>query len=645
MTLNLIAVDCYCDTNDWQSCLKVKTTDLIHYLQLTQQKSLMEQLTLLAFLMTGLVVGVTATWLLLRNRITDAQIQAKNENQAESIRTNERLLATQEENTRCRQAINEFEQQINNLRNEFNVVQNQKTQLAERVSRISILEQQLEQYNALREHATKLSTQLQTTEQHFQTAIASETAGREKAELLQRQLQEETNRSATLAEQVVYLPELLNKIAKLETEQAQLKQTIADQREKIGASETAINHQAEAIKQLAQEKDNLAVDKANLIGHQQELMTKVAELTMQLESERLQSGEKIELLNEAKAQLVDQFKALANDILEEKSRRFTEQNQSNIDHILSPLKVKLQEFQGKVEEVYIQEGKERSALSEQVKQLMQLNKQLSQDAHNLTTALKGQSKTQGNWGELILERVLENSGLTKGEHYETQVSHTREDGTRAQPDVIINLPEGKHLVIDAKVSIVAYNDYANSESDLAKDNALKRHLESIRAHIKGLSGKNYQELYQLKSLDFVIMFVPVEPAFMLAISQDANIWQDAWSKNVLLVSPSTLLFVVRTVSHLWRQEQQTRNAQDIAKRGGELYDKLVGFVDDFEKLGDRLKQAQKSYDDAFGKFANGRGNVIRQAEMLKNMGVNPSKSLPANIVELALDDKLDFSKG
>lgn len=276
------------------------------------------------------------------------------------------------------------------------------------------------------------------------------------------------------------------------------------------------------------------------------------------------------MLNDAKEQLANQFKALANDILEEKSKRFTEQNQSNIEQLLNPLKTKLHEFQGKVEEVYVQEGKDRSALGEQVKQLMSLNQQLSKDAHNLTTALKGQSKTQGNWGEFILERVLENSGLTKGEHYKTQESHTREDGTRAQPDVIIYLPENKHIIVDAKVSIVAYNDYVNAESDVAKSAALKRHVTSVRSHLKELSGKSYQDLHQLKSLDYVIMFVPIEPAFMLALAEDGELWQEALAKNVFLVSPSTLLCVLRTISHLWKQEQQSRNAQDIAKRGGEL---------------------------------------------------------------------------
>ena len=501
-----------------------------------------QQIMLLAFLIIGIVAGIIATWLIFRSRIAIAQTQAKNESQLENALLNERLLAIQEENSRNQQLINEREQQINILRNQFNDAQNQRTQLEERASRVAPLEQQLEkctnEITSFREQITTLSIQLaeRTQEQHaleqrLQSAITSEKVIKEKDELLQAKLQEATNRNATLAEQVAYLPESLEKITKLEAEQAQLNQTLANQREKIGAFETTISHQFEQLKRLNQEKDNLTLSKTELTQHQQELTAKVAELTMQLEAERVFSGEKIELLNDAKVQLTDQFKALANDILEEKSKRFTEQNQTNIEQVLSPLKIKLHEFQGKIEEVYIQEGKDRSALAEQVKNLMSLNKQLSQDAHNLTSALKGQSKTQGNWGEFILERVLENSGLTKGEHYVTQASHNREDGTRAQPDVIINLPESRHLVIDAKMSIIAYNDYANSDNDLMKDAALKRHIDSVRAHIKGLSSKNYQELYQLKSLDFVIMFVPVEPAFMLAIAQDSNLWQDAWAKK------------------------------------------------------------------------------------------------------------------
>jgi DNA recombination protein RmuC len=336
--------------------------------------------------------------------------------------------------------------------------------------------------------------------------------------------------------------------------------------------------------------------------------------------------------------LKDQFKVLANDILEDKSKRFTEQNQTNLNQLLEPLKIKISEFQGKVQEVYIQEGKDRSALAEQVKQLMTLNSQLSKDAHNLTSALKGQAKVQGNWGELILERVLEASGLRKGHEYEVQESHTREDGSRAQPDVVVHLPEDRHLIVDAKVSLKAYEEYANSETEHQRDVSMKRHLDSVRNHINELSEKNYQQLHGLKSPDFVLMFIPIEPAFMLAIAHDSNLWQDALNKNVMLVSPSTLLFVLRTVAHLWRQEQQNRNAQEIANRGAELYDKLAGFVEDLDKLGERLNQAKDVYDKAYGKFTAGRGNVIRQAEMLKELGIKPSKNLPQKLVDSNLDE-------
>ena len=367
------------------------------------------------------------------------------------------------------------------------------------------------------------------------------------------------------------------------------------------------------------------------------LNAQVATLTMQLTQERNQSSEKLALLQSAREELTHQFKNLANDILEEKSKRFSEQNQQSLGQLLDPLKTKLQEFQGKVEQVYVQEGKDRSALAEQVRQLMELNKTVSQEANNLTKALKGSNKAQGNWGELVLERVLEGSGLRKGEEYDVQESHTLEDGRRLQPDVVVHLPDDRHLVIDAKATLVAYEDYANAEDDKHRDAALKRHLDAVRSHIKGLSDKNYQDLYGLKSLDFVLMFIPIEPAFMLAVTHDRELFMDAWNKNVLLVSPSTLLFVVRTVANLWRQEAQTRNAQDIAKRGAELYDKLAGFVEDMESLGTRLNQAQKDYDGAINKLSTGRGNLIRQAEMLKKLGVKPSKTLPAPMVEIAND--------
>lgn len=393
------------------------------------------------------------------------------------------------------------------------------------------------------------------------------------------------------------------------------------------------NGLSEQLVFVQREKDELAMVRDQLTNEQRHLSNQVAELSSLLQSERSQTEEKLQLMKNAEEQLANRFKTLASEILEDKTKRFTEQNQTNLNQLLEPLKVKLTEFQGKVEEVYVNEGKDRSALAEQVKQLMALNNQLSKDAHNLTSALKGQAKAQGNWGELILEKVLEASGLRKGHEYDVQESHTREDGSRAQPDVVVHLPEQRHLIIDAKVSLTAYEEHANAETEAQRDAALKRHLDSVKAHIKELADKNYQQLYGLQSLDFVLMFIPVEPAFMLAISHDSELWQDAWKRNVLMVSPSTLLFVVRTVAHLWRQEQQNRNAQDIASRGAELYDKLIGFVEDLDTLGNRLNQAKDVYDKAYGKFTTGRGNVIRQAEMLKAMGIKPTKQLPRNLTE------------
>ncbi|MDQ0621033.1 DNA recombination protein RmuC [Paraburkholderia graminis] len=367
------------------------------------------------------------------------------------------------------------------------------------------------------------------------------------------------------------------------------------------------------------------------------LADELTEIRARTHAERQSSEEKLALLQEAKEALGNQFKTLANEILEEKSKRFTEQNQMNIGTLLEPLKARLSEFQGKVEEVYIQEGKDRSALAAQVKQLVDLNQVLSQDAKNLTSALKGSAKTQGNWGELILERVLESSGLRKGEEYLVQDSQVREDGTRAQPDVVINLPDEKKLVVDSKVSLNAYERYASADTDAERTTALRQHVESVRGHVRALSEKQYQALYG-RSLDFVLAFIPIEPAFMLAVANDNDLFMEAWRKNVLVVSPSTLLFVVRTVAHLWRQEQQSRNAHDIARKGADLYDKLCGFVEDFQQVGKEIGQAQKAYEQARNKFASGRGNVIRQAELLREMGVKPSKTLPTTFVEAASVD-------
>jgi DNA recombination protein RmuC len=420
-----------------------------------------------------------------------------------------------------------------------------------------------------------------------------------------------------------------------------LKKDVSDLREMNGSLTADVAAKQKRLVEIEQTQQNLSAERDGLLKDQAGFQSKIAELNTTLNKERTQAQEKLELLNEAREQLSNSFKALANEILDEKSKKFTDQNQTNLGQLLSPLKQQLTDFKTKIEEVYVNEGKDRSVLTDQVKQLIQLNNSLSQDAQNLTLALKGDRKAQGNWGEIILDDVLEKAGLRAGQHYERQGSVKSEDGqSRVIPDVVIHLPGDRHLVVDSKMTLPDYRAFASADDEEERVAALKRHLTSIRTHIKGLSEKSYQSLYGLKSLDFVIMFIPLEPAFMLAVTNDPELFQQAWDKNVLLVSPSTLLFVVRTVAYLWRQEDLSRNAKDISNRGAELYDKLVGFIADLQKVGERIQQAQDSYNDARKKFSEGSGNVIRQAEMLKQLGVKPSKTLSAQWVGLDMEAPL-----
>ena len=356
-------------------------------------------------------------------------------------------------------------------------------------------------------------------------------------------------------------------------------------------------------------------------------------LEAELDSERKQGLGRIESLNEAKEALTSQFKNLANEILEDKSKRFTEQNAASLDALLKPLQTKLTEFKEQVNNSYGNEARERFALKSEIERLANLNLRMSDETRSLTQALKGDSKVQGNWGELVLESILESSGLRKGEEYLVQDSHTQTDGSRLQPDVVVKLPEGRSLVVDSKVSITAYARHAQTTDPVVAEQELAAHIQSLRQHIQGLSGKNYSSLYGVGSVDFVLMFVPIEPAFLLALKTAPNLYQEALAKNIVLVCPSTLMATLRTVAHLWRQDHQNRNALEIAKQCGTLYDKFVGFVDDLEKLGQRLDQAQTSYHDAFNKLKSGKGNLIRTAEKVRELGVKPSKNIPTPLLD------------
>ena len=348
------------------------------------------------------------------------------------------------------------------------------------------------------------------------------------------------------------------------------------------------------------------------------------------------------LVEQMRVSLPETFKSLASEVLEEKSRRFAEQNQTGLGHILEPLKTRLEDFQSKIEAARMEQVRGGAHLSAQIDKLFESNTRITEQANNLASALRGSNKAQGAWGELILERILQAAGLRPGHEYDAQESYAAENGRRAQPDVVIHLPGERHLIIDSKVSLVHYESHTTAESDDARSLAAESHSNSVRAHIRGLAEKNYQTLYGLNSLDFVIMFLPIEPAFMLAISRDDKLWEQAWQRNVLLVSPSTLLFVLRTVASLWRQEQQKRNVEEIARRGAELYNKLAGFVADFVEVGKRMEQAQTSHASALAKLHTGPGNVIRQAELLKGLGIKPTKQLPQGLVELAGQETLDL---
>jgi DNA recombination protein RmuC len=321
------------------------------------------------------------------------------------------------------------------------------------------------------------------------------------------------------------------------------------------------------------------------------------------------------------------FCNIVTNIMRGETDRLNFENQDKLNQLLEPLKTQLKEFKEKVEKVYVDESKDRSALADHVQRLVGLNQALSDDAKKLTEALRGSSKIRGNWGELILERVLESSGLRKGDEYKSQGRYQREEEFSGQPDVVIYLPEGRHIVIDSKISLIAYQAAIAAEDNAEREKAIANHVDSMRRHIKGLSEQNYHSLYGLKSMDFVVMFVPIEPAFMLAVGHDQDILMHAWSKGVLLASPSTLLFVLRTVAHLWGQERQARHHQQIAARGAEFYDRLSAFVDDVLQIGRCLDGAQNAFVSAKKRLSEGKGNVIRQAEMLKDFGVKPTKPL------------------
>jgi len=335
-----------------------------------------------------------------------------------------------------------------------------------------------------------------------------------------------------------------------------------------------------------------------------------------------------------------EFKNLANQIFEEKSQKFTEQNKSNLGDLLKPLGDKLVLFEQKVTQSDKESVARNSALREQIIALRELNTKMSADAENLTKALKGDVKTQGNWGEVILESILEKSGLEKGREYFTQETHQNENGRRLRPDVIIKLPENKNLVVDAKVTLVAYEKYMNADSEEQRSLFLKDHLASVKAHIKGLAEKNYHQLFDGGNLDYVLMFLPIESAFSLVVQHGGELYNDAHEKSIIIVSPATLIATLRTVASIWKHEYQNKNALEIARQGGALYDKFKAFVDDLMEVGRSLDRSKSQYSDAMNKLVSGKDNLIRKTERLKELGAKTNKKMDENLLSRAGAEKL-----
>lgn len=389
---------------------------------------------------------------------------------------------------------------------------------------------------------------------------------------------------------------------------------------------------------LRSEKENERQLYENLSREKNKTDAQLAATLSTLAEERKSAREKIALLETAETRLAKEFELLANRIFEEKHRTFNEVSRSGVETLLAPMRDQLAEFRKKVEDVYDRENRDRASLRTEIQSLKSLNERIGIDALNLTKALKGDSKVRGTWGEIQLERLLEDSGLTKGREYEVQASFRNEDGQRFMPDVLVHLPEKKDVVIDSKVSLVAYEQSCAAESDEERQRHLRAHIASIRTHVSGLATKNYDDLIGVRSLDIVIMFVPVEPALLLAFEHEPRLFNEAFAKKILLVSPSTLMSTLQIIHNIWRYEYQNANARTIAAEAGKLHDQFVAFVESLEKIGEQIKKAGDIYDQAHKRLVSGRGNLVGRAQKLKTLGAKTKKELCGELVEAAEED-------
>lgn len=456
-----------------------------------------------------------------------------------------------------------------------------------------------------------------------------------KSELLQQQLE---THQAHHQQQIIELKQALQQARQELDELDEERDKAAFELKQSHGKFMAAMEKLRYFEVVKQERQQSMEDAHALREQKSQLEAQLREQEARHEQQIQSSQEKLQLLEHAEERLKQQFEQLANQLFEVKTAKVDQQNRQSLEGLLSPLKEQLEGFKKQVNDSFNHEAKERHTLVHELKNLQRLNEQMAQEALNLTQALKGDNKQQGNWGEVVLARVLTESGLREGHEYHTQVSLQNEAGKRYQPDVIVNLPHDKQVVIDSKMALVAYERYFHAQTESERARALSEHLLALRAHIKGLGQKDYHQLKGLQSLDYVLMFIPVEPAFQVAIQADPSLVKEAMEQNILLVSPTTLLVALRTIDNLWRNDRQNQNAKLIAERASKLYDKLRLFMEDMEGLGGALDRANQNYQGAMNKLATGRGNALRQAESFKQLGVEIKRSINSEWVEQAQNE-------
>ncbi|WP_049260494.1 DNA recombination protein RmuC [Neisseria bacilliformis] len=577
--------------------------------------------------LTAAVLSAIITALVCRNRHQADTAELARRHQAEQAESESRCAALEENRAHLETLCNRLTAEQRRSEEELSA----QIRLSDGLrGRLNTAENELAAANV---HARRLS--------ELQDELA---AGRSTANELHGQIRELDSRRAALETQVRHLAVQAEESGRLKIESAALRQELADARVQNERLATQAEESSALKNSYAAELGRLKTDCAALQKELADARVQNRHLSTRIEQEQQAQQEKLALLDEARDALGSRFQNLANQILEEKSRRFSEQNREQLGILLNPLSEKLGGFSQLVQNTYEKEAKERLTLENELKRLQQLNSRLHEDAAALTRALTGsRNKTQGNWGEMILESVLEHSGLQKGREYTVQAAsvQTQDDGStrRLQPDVLVNLPDGKQIVIDSKVSLTDYVRYTQAQNDDEARAHLAAHVQSVRRHIAQLAEKKYSDIDGLKTLDFVFMFIPVEPAYLLALQQDESLFQECFDKRIMPAGPSTLLATLRTVANIWRNEQQNRNALAIAEEGGRLYDKFAGFVETLQGVGKNIEQAQTAYHKALGQLKDGRGNLITRAQKLHKLGVKAGKQIDRNLLEEAEENE------